>query len=81
MRDVHSMRTTLDIDADILLAAKEFAAMHQISMGKIISAWARKAALPQKAARTRRGVPLFPRSRQSTPVTMELINRLRDELS
>ena len=36
------MRTTLDIDDDVLQAAKELSAREQKSAGKLISEWARR---------------------------------------
>ena len=37
------MRTRLDIDDDLLALAKELAARHRTTAGKVISAWARQA--------------------------------------
>ena len=36
------MRTTLDLDEDVLLAAKERARCEQKTAGKVISEWARR---------------------------------------
>ncbi len=41
------MRITLDIDDDVLALAKELAARHRTTAGKVISAWARQA-LPKR---------------------------------
>jgi len=78
------MRTTLDVDDDVLAAVKSLADTRKTSAGKVISELARNALLPRaggKAAKTRNGVPLFrfPRKGKGKLVTMELINRLRDE--
>jgi hypothetical protein len=75
------MRTTLDIDDDVLQAAKEIAANHGRTMGKVISDLARKGlAPPKQKVRVRNGVPLLPpRDPGSPPLTVELINKLRDE--
>ena len=74
------MRTTLDIDQDVLLAAKEMAKQQGISMGKVLSKLARQALTrPVAASGTRNGVPLFPRQPHAGVVTLELVNRLRDE--
>jgi len=74
------MRTTLDIDQDVLLAAKEMAKRQSVSMGKVLSELARQALTRQvTAADTRNGVPLFPRQPDAGIVTLELVNRLRDE--
>ncbi len=74
------MRTTLDIDQDVLLAAKEMAKQQGISMGKVLSKLARQALTrPIAAADTRNGVPLFPYQPDAGVATLELVNRLRDE--
>lgn len=74
------MRTTLDIDEDVLLAAKELARLRKQTMGEVLSELAREALTHQKdVPATRNDVPLFPKQAQSQVVTMELVNRLRDE--
>jgi hypothetical protein len=75
------MRTTLAIDDDILAAAKELADVQHQTVGEVISSLARKALSPVKPeAATREGVPQFPIKSGSKPVTLEIINKLRDEL-
>lgn len=73
------MRTTLDIDNDVLLATKEIAKQCGISIGKVLSDLARQALTRQAATTTRDGVPLFPRQPNAGVVTLELVNQLRDE--
>ena len=74
------MRTTLAIDDDILAAAKHLAESQGKTVGEVVSMLARQGL--NKAARatpaTRNGVLLLP-SRKTPPVTMELVNQLRDE--
>ena len=72
------MRTTLDIEEDVLLAAREIAHQRGVSVGKILSDFARQALARQSAA-TRNGVPLFSVQPDALVVTPELINQLRDE--
>jgi hypothetical protein len=80
MRDDPSMRTTLDLDEDVLRAAKEIAANRRTTAGRVISDLARKALEPARAPRIRNGVPLLPRRPAGAPKpTMALVNRLRDE--
>ena len=72
------MRTTLDIDDDVLVAAKELAAAEKTSTGKMISALAR-AALRQdspKRPRKRNGLPVMP---GRNLVTAEQVDKLLDE--
>jgi hypothetical protein len=74
------MRTTLDIDADVLQAAKELARARNSTTGKEISALARKALAPTRVARVRNGVPLLrPRKPGSPRPTMALVNQLRED--
>jgi hypothetical protein len=48
-------------------------------MGKVISELARKGLRPTEAPKVRNGVLVFPVKPGAEPVTMELVNRLRDE--
>ena len=85
------MRTTLDIDDDLLIAAKELARAEKKSAGKVVSELIRKAltgARPEEELSAlengveeplaKYGLRPFPK-RGGPPVTNELINRLRDE--
>ena len=80
MRDDQDMRTTLDLDDDILQAAKELAASRGTTAGRILSELARRALAPTRASRVRNGVPVLPRRSKGAPKpTMKLVNELRDE--
>ena len=74
------MRTTLDLDDDILQAAKELAAAQGSTAGKVLSELARRGlAGSGETAPTRNGVPLL-RARVGEPrVTMKRVNELRDD--
>ena len=72
------MRTTLDIDGDILQAAKEIAANRGTTAGKVISDLARKGLTPAHRGRVRNGVPLMPRRPSGRKMTLEDVNSLRD---
>jgi hypothetical protein len=79
------MRTTLDIDDDVLHAAKDLARREHTSAGAVISRLARDALTgrsraPQAvAAKPRRGVAGFrPFPSRGTVVTNEAIDTLRD---
>ena len=75
------MRTTLDLDDDILQAAKELAHSRGSTAGRIISDLVRQA-LNQggPAGPVRNGVPLLPPRPAGEPrVTMKRVNDLRDE--
>jgi hypothetical protein len=74
------MRTTLDIDDDVLQAAKELGALHGKTAGQIVSELARRALAPAGTHRMRNGVPVLPRRPGGRPrPTMRLVNTLRDE--
>jgi hypothetical protein len=77
---IRTMRTTLDLDDDILQAAKELAAMEGTTAGRIVSDLVRKALTPSSTTRMRNGVPLLSRStKRVRPITMARVNRLRDD--
>ncbi|MBT9331432.1 CopG family transcriptional regulator [Paracidobacterium acidisoli] len=76
------MRTTLSIDDDVLLAAKELAGQQRKTVGEVISALTRQALRPHaQGGGSRNGVPLLPVRTDGAPVTLELVNQLRDEQS
>ena len=74
------MRTTLDLDEDVLQAAKELAECRGTTAGRVLSDLARKALEPPAdMPRVRNGVPLLPRRPAgSPPITMQTVNDLRD---
>ena len=75
------MRTTLAIDDDVHAAAKHLAQRERSSVGAVISSLARQGlSRGSRGARSERnGVPLLPTRRGAATVTLELVNRLRDE--
>jgi hypothetical protein len=74
------MRTTLDIDEDVLEAAKELAIKRGTAAGRVLSELARSALTPRgETACKLNGVPVLPTGRDGTIVTSEIVNRLRAE--
>ena len=77
------MRTTLDIDDDVLRAAKDLARRQRTTAGRVISELARKglggssAAASTRSPRSLHGFRPFPK--RGGLVTNELIDRLREE--
>ena len=76
------MRTTLDIEDDVLQAAKELAAREGSTAGRVISSLARRGLMtPAKQAKvaqpTRGGIPLLPS--RGEVVTMDHIRGLKDQ--
>ena len=50
-----TMRTTLDLDEDVLQAAKELAELQGLTAGKVLSELARKGLTARDACRSRAG--------------------------
>ncbi len=73
------MRTTVDIDDDVLLASKQIARERGLSLGQVLSNLARESLIATRPFATRNGVPLLPVREGGRVVTMELVNALRDE--
>ncbi len=74
------MRTTLNIDADVLQAARGLAVRDRKSVGEVVSELARKGLAPANTAPLyRNGIRLMPIRPGSGVVTNELIDRLREE--
>lgn len=75
------MRTTLDLDSDVLQAAKELAQLHGTTAGKVVSDLVRKALQKSgsRGSRVRNGVPLISRRPGAPLMTMALVNELRDD--
>ena len=79
MRDASLVRTTLDLDPDVLQAAKEIASAQGTTAGKVISDLVRKALEPAAPnTKMRNGVPLMP-SRPRGPHDQQFVNELLDE--
>ncbi|HEX9046902.1 MAG TPA: CopG family transcriptional regulator [Verrucomicrobiae bacterium] len=75
------MRTTLEIDDDVLQAAKELARREGSTAGQVISRLARRGLsvasnFPKKTPAMRGGVPLLPSRGEA--VTLEHIQQLQD---
>ena len=74
------MRTTIAIDDDVLVAARAIADHEHRTLGSVISDLARKALDRPQPHGTRNGVPLLSASPGKAPVTLEIVNALRDDL-
>lgn len=74
------MRTTLTIEDDVLLAAKQLARAEHISVGQALSKLARLGVNRQDEGDRRNGVQLLPVAEGARVVTLEAVNELRDEL-
>lgn len=77
------MRTTLKIPDDVLLAARQRAEARGITIGDALAELARRGLeieLEEIQDGFWKGVRLFPHLPDDPPVTLELLNHLRDEL-
>jgi hypothetical protein len=74
------VRTTLEIDDDVFQAITKVAAERNTTVRCVLTDLARQAIAVREGERVRNGVPLMPqRPKGSPPLTMELVNHLRDE--
>ena len=74
------MRTTLEIEDDVLEVAKDMAKHRSLSLGKVVSLLMRKSIAPAQSETTiRNGVRIIARSQDAHPVTLDVVNQLRDE--
>lgn len=74
------MRTTLDLDEDVLAQAKQLAAKSGLTTGQIVSDLIRQGLSRGKGAmpKMRNGVPLFEVIRKGARADLSVVNRLRD---
>jgi hypothetical protein len=74
------MRTTIEIEDDLLLTVKEIAQQRGTTAGSVVSSLLRESLQPKSfKVEYRDGVPLLPRRPNAPVVTSKLVNRLRDE--
>lgn len=75
------MRTTVAIDDDVLVAAKNIANSTGASLGSVLSGLARQSLSAKNRDRlqTRNGVSLLPASPGIIGATLDDVNRLRDD--
>ena len=79
MHDDLMVRTTLDIDDDLLQAAKELGAMQKKTAGQILSELARKGLYRERKYVVRNGVPVIHRQPGSPVITSADVRRWMDE--
>ena len=81
MRDVlysGVMRTTLEIDDDIINGARILAKQRGVSMGQLISELARQSLVSPMPEKVRNGVLLFTPKTDVPAPDLQLVNDLRD---
>jgi len=72
------VRTTLDIDDDVVAAARELAAGERRSLGAVISELARRGLTPARIE-TAEGLPVIRVPSGTPPITPEIVRRALDE--
>jgi hypothetical protein len=71
------VRTTVDLDEDILRVAKDLARDGGQSLGRVLSDMVRRGLEPPKTTpRKRNGIPVFDRLPGGKPVTSEIVKEL-----
>ena len=73
------MRTTLQIDNDVLEAARSLAKAENRTVGQVVSRLARRGLAPRPQEATDSGFPVFAVSADSPPITPEMVRRAADE--
>ncbi len=67
------MRTTLQLDDDILQAARSLARAENRTLGEVISALARNGLAPRPQEDTDQGFPVFSVPPDAPPITLETV--------
>jgi hypothetical protein len=73
------MRNTLNIDDDILGADKYLVGERGVSIGVVISELVRRGLDIEAPVEWKSGFPLLPKRPGGPPITLELVNSLRDD--
>ena len=74
------MRTTLNLDDDVVRAARALADAEGRSLGQVVSDLARKGLSPERGIALRNGFPVFDVRPETPIITPDLVRRLMDEL-
>ena len=72
------MRTTLDIDDDVVVAARELAASERRSLGSVISELARRGLTPARVE-AEGDLPVIRVPAGAAPITPQMVSRALDE--
>ena len=72
------MRTTLELDDDLILLGKRMAEQRETTLGRVLSDLVRQALVPKASPRVKNGVLLFRMKAGAKKPSLDLVNRLRD---
>jgi len=78
MRQHQRVRTTLEIDGDVVTAARELAALERRSLGSVISELARRGLTPARIE-SQDGLPVIRVPAGSAPITPGMVRRGLDD--
>ncbi len=75
------MRTTLEIDDDVMQAARDIARLKNVGLGRVLSELARRGLTPESAPRVvlENGIPVWKHGPGAISVTNEMVRGLADE--
>lgn len=75
------MRTTIDIEDDVLAAAKERARLQGVTLGVVITQLIRRGLEPAKSTPVEMvdGIPMLMHAKRPAPVSVELVKQLLEE--
>jgi len=73
------MRTTLEIDDDVLQAARSLAAAEGKNIGKALSDLARRGLARRSQSEKRSSFPVFDVAPDADPITLEMVNDALNE--
>ena len=76
---MRNVRTTLDIDDSVIVAAKAIARDEGVSLGTVISTLARVGLGAGANTSTTTGFPVFVVPTNARPITLDLVNAHRDD--
>ena len=79
MRYTSSMRTTLDLDDDLLATARQLSRQQGVTLGQLISELARQSLAARAPLKVRNGALLFEPKAGAPKPDLRIVNKLRDE--
>jgi Bacterial antitoxin of type II TA system, VapB len=73
------MRTTLELDDDLVAQARQLAKERGVTIGQLISDLALRSLIAEKPMKMRNGIPVFTPKPGAPRPDLALVNRLRDD--
>ena len=79
MRYTSSMRTTLELDDDLLATARQLSHQQGLTLGQLISELARQSLAARAPLKVRNGALLFEPKAGAPKPDLRIVHKLRDE--